>query len=505
MELDAAAAPDGTILDGDVAIVGAGPAGIVLAHELLTLHESLRVLVIESGGAIRTAEVEELSAGDAVGDPYPDLRLTRSRGIGGTAALWNTLFQGAAFAKYLPLDPVDFERREGMEWSGWPIGASVLEPYYRRAHAIAGLGSFEYGVAPGREHRALDLGGGLINSVYRLGPADPFMATLPDRLAQAASVQLVRGATVTELVRSRSGERIAELRWTTLSGRRGTVRAARFVLAAGAIENARLLLLARLRNDWLGRGFMEHPIDRSLRLTTRAPALRADPGFYSTHLTPEGTPFMGRVALAADLLRSEKLPNATVRLLSDAEPAILQSALLNPVARRLAPRAARRTIGNAIRRISCAVRGLGGRRYHLLLDLEQAPHPENRVVLSDQRDRFGQPRAALDWRWRPEDEARRERVRLVVARELASAGAGRVEIAAEGPLDPVAHHHAGTTRMHGDPAQGVVDQDLRVHGVENLFVTGASVFPTAGVANPTLTVLALSLRLADRLAARPVP
>jgi len=501
VELDAAVAPDGAILDADVGIVGAGPAGIVLAHELLALNATIRVVVIESGDFIRTADLEELSAGDTLGDPYPDLRLTRSRGIGGTAALWNTVFRDAVFAKYVPLDPIDFERREWMDWSGWPIAASALEPYYRRAHAVAGLGPFEYGGAPGREDRwaTLDLGGGLINSVHRLGPADRFTVTLPHRLVHAASVLLVRGATVTELARSPGGERVSELRWVTLSGRRGTVGAARFVLAAGAIENARLLLLAGLENDWLGRGFMEHPIDRSLRLISPSPALRADLGFYSAHLTAGGTPITGRVALAEDLLRAEKLPNATVRVLSDAEPAILQSALLRPAARRLVPGTARRMIGNAIRRMSGAVRGLGGRRYQFLLDLEQPPHPENRVVLSDRPDRFGQPRAALHWRWRAEDEAGRERVRMVMARELARAAAGRMEIV-PGPVDPAAHHHAGTTRMHADPSQGVVDEDLRVHGIENLFVTGGSVFPTAGVANPTLTVIAVSLRLADRLA-----
>ena len=70
-------------------------------------------------------------------------------------------------------------------------------------------------------------------------------------------------------------------------------------------------------------------------------------------------------------------------------------------------------------------------------------------------------------------------------------------------LDPAAHHHAGTTRMHADPEQGVVDENLRVREWENLFVSGASVFPTAGVANPTLTIVALSLRLADYLSSRP--
>ncbi len=90
-------------------------------------------------------------------------------------------------------------------------------------------------------------------------------------------------------------------------------------------------------------------------------------------------------------------------------------------------------------------------------------------------------------------------------RELEASGAGRVEVAPPLAPDPDAHHHAGTTRMHPDPELGVVDADLRVHGMDNLFVTGASVFPTAGVANPTLTIVALTLRLAGHLRTPPAP
>jgi choline dehydrogenase-like flavoprotein len=135
----------------------------------------------------------------------------------------------------------------------------------------------------------------------------------------------------------------------------------------------------------------------------------------------------------------------------------------------------------------------------VLLDLEQPPHRENRIRLSDPRDRLGQQRAVVDWRWRGGDEAGRQRIREVFARELERGGAGRLQVSRETALDPAIHHHAGTTRMHPDPALGVVDGELRVHRMENLYVTGASVFPTAGVANPTLTVVALSLRLADHL------
>jgi choline dehydrogenase-like flavoprotein len=209
---------------------------------------------------------------------------------------------------------------------------------------------------------------------------------------------------------------------------------------------------------------------------------------------------VGRIGLSAELLRSEKAFNASLRISHDAEPALLRSSWLRTLAHRLVPAPAwRRRIGGSIRRMHRRTSSGRVTTHRVLLDLEQAPHLENRVFLSDRRDSLGQPRAALHWRWRAEDERNRVKIRGIFARELERAGAGRLEPGEDIPLDPVIHHHAGTTRMHPDPGEGVVDGSLRVHRIENLFVAGSSVFPTAGVANPTLTVVALSLRLADHL------
>jgi choline dehydrogenase-like flavoprotein len=136
--------------------------------------------------------------------------------------------------------------------------------------------------------------------------------------------------------------------------------------------------------------------------------------------------------------------------------------------------------------------------FTILLNLEQTPSPENRIVLGARRDAFGVPLPELHWRWHEADRERLTRLRDVVARELGALG--RIEIATDTIPDPNAHHHAGTTRMHADASHGVVDADCRVHGVDNVFVAGASVFPTAGFANPMLTIVALAARLADHLA-----
>lgn len=504
MKVDGRTAPEGLTLDAEVCIVGAGPAGITLAHALRS--RGIQCALIESGGYPREAESQELNLAETRGDLHQDLRLARARGAGGTAALWNTMFQGAPFAKYLPLDPIDFEARTWIPWSGWPFGRSGLESCYDRAQAMCGLGSFDYEGTAWSEVRAPLLGlasGSLIQSVYQYGPADRFTVALPAELAGSASIAWLHGATVTGLEATASGDRIVAARWSSLSGIEGRVRAARFVLAAGAIENARLLLAhapaADVGDGWLGRGFMEHPVDASLELSSRDPALAATPGFFGARVAGGGIA-VGRIGMPADLLRSENLPNASLRLFRETEPVLMRSPGFRSVARRLVPfQALRRRIGDTIRRRTGRTPPGGTTRHRVLLDLEQPPHRENRVRLSDQPDRLGQRRAVLEWRWRASDEAGRQRAREVFARELERAGVGRLLVSRETALDTAVHHHAGTTRMHPDPALGVVDGDLRVHRMENLYVAGASVFPTAGVANPTLTVVALSLRLADHL------
>ena len=121
-------------------------------------------------------------------------------------------------------------------------------------------------------------------------------------------------------------------------------------------------------------------------------------------------------------------------------------------------------------------------------------------MLSRARDALGIPLPEMHWRFTQEDGSALAMLRASIARHLEASGLGRV-IAEPRAVDPNAHHHAGTTRMHADARWGVVDADLRIHGVANLFVAGSSVFPTAGYANPTLTIAALSLRLADHLKA----
>ena len=536
-------------LEAEVCVIGAGPVGLALTHALG--RAGIRVALIESGLDASDARAQRLNAGDAIGDPYRELRQSRHRGIGGTANIWNTEVGGRAVAKYVPLDPIDFEARDWIPFSGWPFGRAELDPYYRRANELAGLGPFVYEPAAVRVDAAapavaapadrversagapaprpplpLDLTAtGMVNRLYRFGDAERFTRTVPAWLNDAPAVTILRGATAIEPEWAGGGDRLVAVRWVEGSAAdgHGTVRATRFVLAAGCIENARLLMLwsrggpaapkdsgTRSRGpdlgDWLGRGFMEHPIDGSLDLVTSVDALCERGGFYVPHDAGDlRLAVMGRLAPSSELLHACRLPNASVRLAPIDAPATSATRRLAAAARRFVPAGPlRRRLGRFARAVRPAP-GLTARptdvHYRVMIDLEQAPHRDNRIVLSPRRDAVGLPRPELHWSWREHEQSLRERILDTVARELDAAHAGRIGYLAPGHFDPNAHHHAGTTRMHADPRLGVVDETLRVHAVENLFVVGSSVFPTAGAANPTLTAIALALRLADHLAA----
>jgi choline dehydrogenase-like flavoprotein len=143
--------------------------------------------------------------------------------------------------------------------------------------------------------------------------------------------------------------------------------------------------------------------------------------------------------------------------------------------------------------------------YGLKIQLECAPNPESRLTLADQRDSLGMPRLNLNWKLSQQDLDSYQRFRIAMFDGLAQMGFPirpiNHDLDAEGwPVSMVpSKHHMGTTRMHKDVKQGVVDEHCRVHGINNLYVASSSVFPTSGMANPTLTIVALALRIADKV------
>ena len=481
MEVDARTL-DSAGLDADVCIVGAGPAGLTVARALAA--SGTRIVVLESGGRTRDPDVQALSDGTTLGDPYAGPGITRHRQAGGTAVMWNTWLGDEMGAKYVPLDALDFEARDWLPLSGWPFDRASLDPYYERAQSLCGLGPYRYRgedwATPDRPLLPLS-SSALTTDVYQFGTARLFTDVYLQDVRAARNVLLCLHATAVELATDPSGRLVTDARAARVTGRPLRVRARQFVLAAGGIENARLLLLSNgvksgglgNESDMVGRCFMEHPRDRSCRLVPTDPGLADRCGFYSIHRTDAGL-VMGRIAFTEEARRRGQLPAMSVTL--------------QPRPRRF--------------RWLRAGRRHGGDVLELLINLEQAPDRDNRIVLGTDRDRFDRPKPVIHWRWRELDRANLARVHATLAGAFERSGLGRIVVDAAATPDPNAHHHLGTTRMSDDPLAGAVTRDARVHGVANLFVAGSSVFPTGGFANPTLTATALALRLADHLGGR---
>jgi choline dehydrogenase-like flavoprotein len=382
----------------------------------------------------------------------------------------------------------------------WPFGWDELKPFYVEAQSLCGLGPFEYGAArwATRERRPFELDGtGLTSGVYQFGYAELFTRQLVDELRATEPVAVVTSATVVDLGLDRGAHGAHEVRAVCDNGRVVEVKARTVVLACGAVENARLLLLAELGEEsgskWLGRCFMEHARDFSLALVPYSRELFAEAAFYDLWRSTDGFLVGGHLALTDESLNSFGLPNAAMTLVPRARRRRGQPLIDH------APRALRRALGMAPQsrygwsRARTLTRAFD--RFDIVLNLEQRPHPRNRIELSTRRDRFGNPLPRLVLNWTDEEQERLERLRELLREWFQVAKIGDLRSVQGHRPNLSAHHHAGTTRMTIDPQDGVVDPDGRVFGVENLYATGASVFPSAGFANPMLTIVALARRL----------
>ena len=513
----------GQQVEMDVCIVGAGPAGISIARELI--GNGARVCLLESGGRDVERRAQQLNRGQSIGYPIHRPHQSRVRAFGGTSRRW---FQpGDESWAARPLDPIDFEVRPGIRYSGWPFDRAHLDPYYRQAQEVCRLGPFDY--APGRwadqeGMSPLPLPPGAIETtVFQHGTAD--FGDYFQELVRAPNVTLLLHASVVDLATDCDPDWVDRVELRREDGSRCFVRARLVVLAAGGIENPRLLLLSRRthRNglgndrDLVGRFFAERMSARSGYVVASSPELIGRAGFYPVHETAQGVRVQGALRVRDAVQRERQLLNCAFFLLVRDRAMIAEA--VRSVATLAKARQRRPLTGEMAGHLRNVVTGLGDlgvfarNRLHdfddargvlvLRVQGEQAPNPDSRVMLGTRRDRFGQPVARIDWRPAPTDRASIRASQETIDEALRTAGVGRVEFMLGDEHPPTLlegnFHHLGTTRMHADPAMGVVDADCRVHGVRNLYVAGSSVFPTYGCSNPTLTVVALALRLADHI------
>lgn len=511
-------------IETDLCIIGAGAAGITLAREFI--GDARNVLVIESGNLEAEAATLDLNHGINVGAPYPPLESARLRFFGGSTNHWG--------GHCRPLDPIDFEARPWVPHSGWPISRKELDPYYARAHAICELGPYDYTLDTwGPALKLIDFDPRRVkNRVWQVSPPTRFGQRYREELRQAPNVHVLLNANAVDIVVNDAAKVVVEVAIRSLAGNRGRVWPKEVVLACGGIENPRLLLASNgvvrpgLGNtgDLVGRFFTEHA---HALIGFAVPDVDVDVETYAAYYhsfgeqdavpttSAAGNAFLRvKPGLSEALQRAEQLPNACV----DMGHGFDRSA--GYLAFRQAGKAAARgtwpdDLGDALLDMLGDLEGLAGGIYRRLgesevfwfgANSEPVPNPDSRVTLDHARDALGLPLPRLDWRLADQDKETTRRACRIVGEELARLGLARMRIddwllRTDGEWEDLGarYHQMGTTRMSNDPSTGVVDRHCRVHGIANLFVSGSSVFPTSGCANPTLTIVALAVRLADHL------
>lgn len=516
------------LMQTDVCIVGAGPAGLTLANAMA--GHGFDVILLEAGSSDPPVGGEDVTSTESVGLEY-DLAWSRAQGLGGSSLRWNIETPvGERHLRLRELDAIDFEVRQGVQRSGWPFGKAQLDPHYEEAWQLFGLR---------RPDGDRSFGETLECRVLSFGPSATFVHRLAGAVSDHPRVRLLTSTSAVDIRTDEDPGRVSAIRCRTNDGEAFEVRASSFVLAGGGIENARVLLASRStspaglgnHHDQVGRYFMEHPhylagvLRGRIRPLPEWGMVATDGQTYETRFglnpelvaaeglldglfqvypqpvkrpivtNPDGTldqhamDLLERLELKAGVGGGPPVTRADIMYLGRRGPALT----FETVKQILAYLAARR--GKVART---------GRTFAIEAMAEQEPRAESRVRINDNKlDAVGAPMGELDWQLSALDASSIVRTTELVGQGLAAALGGRFHSTL--PRDGIPKvtggwHHMGTTRMSTSPQHGVVDVDGKVHGVGNLYVAGSSVFPTSGYANPTLTIVALTLRLGQHLA-----
>ena len=526
MYIDARNITQEECLETDICIIGAGAAGISLALELK--DSQFKVLLVESGDHKFSHPTQLLLRGENVGQDYLNLEFTRRRQFGGTTNTWAGVCR--------PLDKIDFEKRAWIPFSGWPFSKSELDPYYERAHLICQLGPYEYSPEYWSKSGARNIikrDTPLETIVFQYSPPTNFATTYGDLIDQAPNITTLLNANIIELILDAYQQKVTLAKGKTIKGNQFVVKARYFILAAGCLEITRLLLSSHQQHtagignqhDLVGRFFQEHPYVWSgafMQPIDRLPLVQDSVVDFESDMQNIGTVF--GIGLSKSTLIKERISNASALFVkrrwhkvqdSYYSPANISLQKLYDTLRHKSPPEFNQIFENMgvisknLDSVVDILKNLFIGKFRpsnwvaIRSHIEQVPNPNSRVTLSDQKNLLGQSRVKLDWQFSPQDLKTLNRFHQLLNDGLLKMGFP-IQLFDQNPDDwphslSVGKHHMGTTRMHDDPKQGVVNSDCQIHGYSNVFVAGSSVFPTSGQSNPTLTIIALAIRLADKI------
>jgi choline dehydrogenase-like flavoprotein len=504
--------PANDVLSADVCIVGSGAIGTAIALEFLST--SFKVIVLEGGGSTYEEPSQDPYLSTVVGVPHTGIHEGRARVLGGTTTLW----AGQA----LPLTEWDFEERPWVPYSGWPIDKSVVDSYYPRAEAVMEVNHETYQTPtwPHANHLPPAYDASKIYPLYTQFTLSPdFRDKYKERLEAVPNIRILTHANVLSLEASENADGVTHARVCSFEGKEIAVRARFFIVACGGLESARLLLASDSvektgignQQDVVGRFFQEHPHFVVDGIKPRNPH-QFDLWFNT--LIRGHVRYALKVAISPELQKEQRLLNAGGEIFyptADDDPISAARRVLSvlrgrekadallPALSQVAKHPGRVINEVWLRAVKNQAVSAGAIPPKFVIGVEQEPNPNSRLYLGEERDSLGVRRAVLDWKV-SDAEYRTIEVFLkaVVAEwkrlDVADVDLSKVEW---NVVLKDSYHHIGTTRMGTDPKTSVVDADCRVHGYDNLYVAGSSVFPTGGFSNPTLTALALSIRTTD--------
>jgi hypothetical protein len=451
----------------DIVIVGSGPAGISTAYRLK--DTGLKILVAEGGDKQFSIESSNIYKGQVNGDPYYDLTASRLRYFGGTSNHWTGYCR--------TLDKHDFEYKQDYPLANWPITKSELSPYLEDACKIVEISTNFSDYYVNKEY-------GIKSFNFNFSPRVRFGKKF-ENIFLGDNIDLIKNCNLIDL--KKQNNKIVQASFSSYNNKSLYVKANNFVLATGGIENSRLLLAINLKNNYkifnddlpVGKYWMDHPH------FTIGEALSKDE-WKDKYL-----------CLDSKTQRTLKILNCGIRMEGVFED----------------------NIKGKIKEIACYSPSLGKKLFEmadkkLLCNItiraawEQEPLESNRIELSkSSKDVFGMPRTVLYYKKSDNDLKTVRRTIEQIAKYGINESIGRIKLKdfirgqSDYPLDDQlgGPHHMGGTRMSISSKYGVVDQNAKLHDLDNFYVMGSSIFPTGGHANPTLTIVQLSLRLGDYL------
>jgi choline dehydrogenase-like flavoprotein len=518
MQIDLEDVPAGTKFESEICVIGAGVAGLLLSTRLAGY--GFKVNLLEAGGRELEDRSQDLYKSEMRGRFHMGTTEGRFRTFGGASTRWG--------GQLLAYPDEVFTTRERMGNVGWPITQDEIRAYYPDIFKIMGVNDLpftdEFLEKFGNRQEVSSPEVRVRFSKFAPFPRRNLAGTLGKQCVASDRITVYLHANTLSLELAGDGSRVEFAKVRNYQGGEFRFKAQNFIICTGTIETSRLLLSSTSvqpagvgnAGDQVGRYFQDHVTVDAMQLGEQSKRVFAK--YFSPYFVKD-TLHSPKIEAMPVLHKSLNLPEVMAHFFihesEDNEFTLLRQTLVEMQRGRIAIS----KIGQLPRLLSGAAKmayslKVKGRRVFskqanvsLNIETEQLPRADSRIQISDKRNAVGIPQTIVDWKISGEEGEAMQRFAVVMEKYLRSLGMTEQNWTIKPQDDAQAWakagsdilHPMGGTRMGTSPENSVVDRDLRVHGVANLYVSSCSVFPTGGSSNPTFTMMSLACRLSDRL------